>query len=102
MRQLCIRRLPARLIALPLPWVVSATIHEVDMLATASTVMAANIPPSRSSSEFCSLFTSNRRTCLLHAISNHCHASSVNHPISDVADKRVYLFFADGSPPGMQ
>ena len=67
MRQLCIRRLPARLIALPLPWVVSATIHEVDMLATASTVMATNMPPSRSSSEFCSLFTSKRRTRFLHA-----------------------------------
>jgi hypothetical protein len=51
-RQVCIRRLPARLIAWPLPWVVSATIHEVDMLATASTVMATNMPPSRSSREF--------------------------------------------------
>lgn len=44
-------------------------IHDVDMLATASTVMATNMPPSRSSSEFCSLFPSSRITCFLHAIS---------------------------------
>jgi hypothetical protein len=93
------RRLPARLIAWPLPWVVSATIQEVDMLATASKVMAANMPPSRSSREFCSLLPTKRITCLLPAIGFHCHAPSVNHPLFALANKRGYLFCAAGFPP---
>ena len=46
MRQLCMRRLPARLIASPLPWVDSATSPETAMPTTPSMAMAAMAPAS--------------------------------------------------------
>jgi hypothetical protein len=66
------------------------------MLATASTVMATNMPPKRNSREFCSLFDVTTAHLFLQAIG---FIPSVIHPICAIADKRVYLFFATGFPP---